>query len=123
MGGKGEGSGTQKLKQIVLAMLAGNALFFDLPLVVVAVSACFGRARRSHHISSSVGMTMLVLKKGQRAMFRDKLPDTANLALGALVFGQFLGEGAFSTPVALLGVGLWTFLGGCAVIVAGGGES
>ena len=38
---------------------------------------------------------MLVLKPEHRAMFADKLPDTANLALGALVFGQFLAEGAF----------------------------
>lgn len=52
---------------------------------------------------------MLVLKTAQRTMFADKLPDTANLALGALVFGQFLSEGAVSSQVALLGVGLWVF--------------
>lgn len=67
---------------------------------------------------------MLVLKTAQRTMFADKLPDTANLALGALVFGQFLAEGAFSTLVALLGVGLWVFFVGCAaILVAGGAES
>ena len=67
---------------------------------------------------------MLVFKPEHRAMSADKLPDTANLALGALVFGQFLAEGAFSTLVALLGVGLWVFFVGCAVIlVAGGSES
>lgn len=66
---------------------------------------------------------MLVLKTAQRTMFADKLPDAANLALGALVFGQFLGEGAVSSQVALLGVGLWVFFIACAVIVAGGAES
>lgn len=66
---------------------------------------------------------MLVLEPPQRAMFADKLPDAANLALGALVFGQFLGEGAFSSLVALLGLRLWVFLIGCAAIVAGGPES
>jgi len=75
-------------------------------------------------LTLSEGMTMLVLKPRQRVLFADKLPDTANLALGALVFGQFLAEGEFSTLVALLGVGLWVFLVGCAItIVAGGAES
>ena len=32
---------------------------------------------------------MLRWKRAQRAMFADKLADSANLALGALVFGQF----------------------------------
>ena len=66
---------------------------------------------------------MLVLKTPQRAMFADKLPDAANLALGASVFGQFLGEGAFSSLVALPGLGLWVFFIGCAAIVAGGAQS
>jgi hypothetical protein len=54
-------------------------------------------------------------------MFADKLPDTANLALGALVFGQVLGE-RFSPLVALAGFGLWTFLMGLAVHFAGDAE-
>ena len=34
---------------------------------------------------------MVGLTGEQRTMLIDKLPDAANLALGALVFGQFLG--------------------------------
>ena len=65
---------------------------------------------------------MLVLKPAQRALFAEKLPDAANLALGALVFGQLLGDDLFSPWIALVGLGLWIFFIGCAVIVAGGGE-
>ncbi|MBI3048685.1 MAG: hypothetical protein HYY76_10295 [Acidobacteria bacterium] len=63
----------------------------------------------------------MVFKRAQRAVFVDKLPDAANLALAALVFGQFL-EGTFSTPLALLGFGAWVFFGAAAVIFAGGTE-
>ena len=56
-----------------------------------------------------VRMTMLRLKRAQREMLADKLPDTANLALGALVFGQFLATG-FSWIVAVLGLALWILL-------------
>ncbi len=64
---------------------------------------------------------MLILKGAQRAMFADKLPDAANLALGALVFGQFLGE-TFSPLMAVSGVGLWAFFMGWAALIAGGVE-
>jgi hypothetical protein len=37
-------------------------------------------------------MTMLRLSKRRRELLADKLPDAANVALGALVFGQFLGQ-------------------------------
>lgn len=44
-------------------------------------------------------------------MLADKLPDTANLALGALTFGQFLGS-TFSPVVLALGFALWvSFMG------------
>ena len=39
-------------------------------------------------------------------MLAEKLPDTANLALGALVFGQFLASG-FSWIAAVVGLALW----------------
>lgn len=64
---------------------------------------------------------MLVLKRAQRAMFADKLPDAANLAMGALVFGQFLGDG-FSSRIAVLGLALWAFFMGWAAVMAGGVE-
>lgn len=61
---------------------------------------------------------MLRWKLPQRVMFADKLPDTANLALGALFFGQFLGEG-FSVPMALAGIALWMLLMAMAASIAG----
>jgi len=57
------------------------------------------------------------LKPGQRVMFADKLPDTANLAVGALVFGQFLGT-EFSTRVAAFGLGVWGVLIAWAAVLA-----
>lgn len=33
---------------------------------------------------------MLLLNQARRAMLVDKMPDVANLAIGALSFGQFL---------------------------------
>ena len=65
---------------------------------------------------------MLQLKRAQRAVLVDKLPDVANLAAGALLFGQFLGERAFSPYVALFGLALWALLTGFAVALAGGKE-
>jgi hypothetical protein len=43
-------------------------------------------------------------------MLMDKLPDAANLALGALVFGQFLGNRPFSPLVAAVGMVAWLAL-------------
>ena len=43
---------------------------------------------------------MLVLKGKQRAMLLDKVPDIANLAIGALVFGQFLSDSMHSVELA-----------------------
>ncbi len=53
---------------------------------------------------------MVRFAKEQRELLADKLPDAANVAVGALVFGQFLSERVFSVGVAVCGVGLWTFL-------------
>ena len=50
---------------------------------------------------------MLDLTTEQRHMLIDKLPDAANVALGALVFGQFIGDRPFSTAVAIGGIALW----------------
>lgn len=62
-------------------------------------------------------MVGLKLKRGQRAMFADKLPDTANLAIGALVFGQLLGT-EFSARVAVLGLAVWGALIAWAAVLA-----
>ena len=50
---------------------------------------------------------MLRLSQRQRAVLADKVPDAANLALGALFFGQLLAERPFSSWLALLGVACW----------------
>ena len=39
---------------------------------------------------------MLDLTPEQRQLLFDKLPDAANVALGALVFGPLLGDGSIS---------------------------
>jgi hypothetical protein len=62
---------------------------------------------------------MLELNDAQRGVLADKLADVANIAVGALLFGQFLGDGPFSPSLAAVGVGIWVFLVGCAVGVTG----
>ena len=62
---------------------------------------------------------MLSFSKTQFALLADKLSDVANLAAGALVFGQFLSEHLFSLPLALFGLGIWVIVTGCAVALAG----
>ena len=66
---------------------------------------------------------MLELNHKQRAVLADKLPDVANIAAAALVFGQFLGERAFSWWLALCGLALWGALVSCAIALTGGKES
>jgi hypothetical protein len=51
-------------------------------------------------------------------MFVDKLPDTANLSIGGLVFGQVLAVDGFSVRLPLLGVGLWALFMALALLVA-----
>ena len=53
---------------------------------------------------------MLLLNDAQRALLVDKVPDVANLAAGALFFGQFLGDRPFSLTMALWGLGVWIAL-------------
>lgn len=60
---------------------------------------------------------MLVLKRAQRAVLADKLPDLANLAVTALVFAQILGD-QFSVGAAFLGVGLWLALISWAIVLS-----
>jgi len=55
-------------------------------------------------------------------MLIDKLPDAANLALGALVFGQFLQDRPFSRVLAAAGVGLWLALVGYALVLGQEGQ-
>lgn len=55
-------------------------------------------------------MTMLRLTRRRREVLVDKVPDTANVALAALVFGQFLGERPYSLAVGLVGLAIWSAL-------------
>jgi hypothetical protein len=43
-------------------------------------------------------------------MLIDKLPDTGNLALGALVFGQYISDRPFSLRLAIVGCVGWVAL-------------
>ncbi len=59
-------------------------------------------------------MTMVELGPRQRVLLAETSRDIANIAAGATVFGQFLGERPFSPPIAIGGVILWV----CVVIFA-----
>ena len=67
---------------------------------------------------------MLRLSTGQRALIADKLADAANLGLGGLVVGQFLGDRAYSVPVAAGGLVFWfTFIGAAVVFRGKNGDA
>ena len=66
---------------------------------------------------------MLELTREQRRVLADKPPDFANVAAGALVFGQFLGDRGYSVELAVAGMVLWVFLVACAVVLSGDGQS
>ena len=61
---------------------------------------------------------MVILSTRQRAVLIGKLPDIANVAAGALVFGQFLGDRPYSPALAVYGVGIWSALIGFALLLA-----
>ena len=51
-------------------------------------------------------------------MLVDKLPNAANLVVGALFVGQFLSDRPFSLTLALSGIAVWVVLMGFALVVA-----
>ncbi len=61
---------------------------------------------------------MLELNNRQRTVLIDKLPDAANIAVGALFFGQFLSGTGFSFARAIVGLVLWAALVGWSVLLA-----
>jgi hypothetical protein len=63
--------------------------------------------------------TMLRLKRKQRQVLVDKVPDVANLVVGALFLGQFLSERPFSLMLALSGIAGWAVLIGLTLMAAG----
>jgi hypothetical protein len=66
---------------------------------------------------------MLLLDDGQKRLLTDKLPDAANLAVGALFFGQFLADRPFSITLAVFGTGAWLMLFIFAIVLARKGRS
>lgn len=53
---------------------------------------------------------MVFFSRERREYLGDKVGDVANLAAGALVFGQTLSEGRFSWWVVVDGLVIWTVL-------------
>lgn len=53
---------------------------------------------------------MLRLTKERRDILAEKLGDLANLAVAALVFGQAIGQDAFSVGTATAGMAIWLLL-------------
>ena len=62
---------------------------------------------------------MLRLKLRQREILIEKGADMANLAIGGLVFGQFLRSEPFSLPIAIGGIAVWTIVMGVTIVLAG----
>ena len=48
-------------------------------------------------------------------MVAEKLLDVANIAAGALIFGQFVTDRPFSVSAAAIGVVIWAGLLGCGI--------
>jgi hypothetical protein len=63
---------------------------------------------------------MLRLKPRQWDVLIEKVPDIANLAAGAMFFGQFLTDRPFSAMLALAGVAAWTALWAFTLVLSGG---
>jgi hypothetical protein len=62
---------------------------------------------------------MLRLRQRQRTVLIETFREAGNLAAGAMILGQFVGEQPLSIWVFLAGVGLWLALVGVAVLLAG----
>lgn len=60
---------------------------------------------------------MLDLTPEQRQLLFDKLPDAANVALGALVFGPVLDSGSFSIAKIAAGAAIWLLVFGFCLLV------
>jgi hypothetical protein len=65
---------------------------------------------------------MIRLKQVQRSLLAEKVADVANVAAGALIFGQALSGTAFSVKLAIVGIGAWFAMTAAAVIVVGSGD-
>ena len=63
-------------------------------------------------------MLRLRLDRGQRSLLADKLSDVGNLAAGALIFGQALGEQSISLKLLAAGLVTWIVFLGLSVVWA-----
>ena len=70
-----------------------------------------GALLASHQLICYAELTMT---QEQRRLFAEKLMDTANIAVGALVFGQILSPEGFQLPLAIGGVLTYGILAGLA---------
>ena len=62
---------------------------------------------------------MLRLGPRRRTVLADTLRELANLVVGALVIGQFVGTDTLSAAALLVGIGAWFLLVGLALLFAG----
>ena len=62
---------------------------------------------------------MIRLKPRQRAALGETLRELANLAVGALVLGQFVGERPLSVGPVLTGMALWFVFVGFGLVLEG----
>ncbi|MDE3154749.1 MAG: hypothetical protein KGN76_06580 [Acidobacteriota bacterium] len=58
------------------------------------------------------------MKQPQRTVLVTALPDTANVAAGALIFGQALSKDGYSIALSVLGVLTWLALMAFALVLA-----
>ena len=65
---------------------------------------------------------MLRLRSRQRTVLLEKLPDVANLGIGALLFGQFVSNQPFSPWLGLSGFVIWIALMAIPLLIAGEDE-
>jgi hypothetical protein len=89
-----------------------------LNTIMAAITSEIVAALLSHMHRPEGRRTMLRLTTRRREVLLEKGPDMANLAMGGLVFGQFLSPEPFSLPVALGGLGVWIAVMGLAIAFA-----
>lgn len=64
-------------------------------------------------------MAMLRFKQSQLTVLVETIRDAANVAAGALVFGQALSERSYSSTLAIVGICTWVGLLAFAFALAG----
>ena len=65
---------------------------------------------------------MVVFDRSQRRLLAETFRDIANVAAGAMVFGQFVAGTTFSPRLAAAGVAVWILLVVFAILAARGSK-